>query len=585
MKALGTFVIVLAMLAGAAARGDDGALEARVVDVSVFEDGSGVFRFEGEGIVKDGGLTLDDLPMPAFGTLWFYSLDDGVTVKSVNSRESKVEKKRPIADSWTLLKNNPGKNARIVMKDGEKNAESGVATDWEIEGKIVSVSPDGQVFLETVQGVIACAVRDMRYVVVAEADTSETYTTDTRSIEVLLDGAEDGQAVRVGFSCLARGISWLAAYRMDLGEGKAQLALSASVINNAVDIASAQASFVVGAPVFALARQLSPLAQSNKNMDFTILRTQRSMNSSSLTKAPTLDELIQQNEALLAANMQGAWGEVAMSWDNVYYGHPPAPGAAVEKRVESKQLAGVAGNTAEALHLFYYTADEVTVDKDTSSDVILWTAENPVESLFVWNVSAPKVYQNPSYAKRLQDIYAGGLFSSKKVKDDGTSAVKYEKADPPSRCLKLVNETEHPWAAAPLMVYEDGRALGQIWLRYTPAGQETQVVVGPSPDVITHAAQCEIARQLDADTQFAGQYDMLTIEGSLKIENTRDEAATVEVRASYAGTPLWQDKTAEVATERRADTLNPLTTIKWEVTVEPGKEKTLTYRYTALVRH
>lgn len=576
--------VVLGVFASAAAGQETtGVLEAKVTDVTIFKGGAGIFRFEGEGVVKDGRLVVKDAPTPAFGTLWFWALDSGVTVTSVNSEQLAVERERGINDTWELLRSNCGKEARIVMKDGESKGETGAAQDWQIEGKIVSVSADRQVMLKTEEGVVACPVGQMRYAVVADAETTETTESRKLSMYVKLKGAEDGRKVRVGYSCLEAGIRWLPAYRMDLDGGKVRLALSASVMNDAVDIQGARASFVVGRPLFTLAGQAAPVSQANVLFDLSKFREQEAANVHGAGKAASWDELIGANLAQQgltnAAYPDTVDSETAgrtISWDRI----PEI------KWDDAAQGVAVASSFAEAYHLFYYTAEEVTVARDTSANVVLWTAENPVEHLFVWKVAMPQPYQTPAYAKRLREIYGGGLFTSGSVEDKSKTAVSYEEAIPPMHCLKMTNETGESWASAPLLVYEKGRALGQVWMQYTPGGREAKVVIGTATDIVAHKAQREIAREIEAQKQGKQEYDLVTTKGFLKLENKRDEKVQVEAKVELVGTPVAYEKGAEVTTLRGAGSgLNPETTMKWKVDVEAGKEKELIWTYKTYVRH
>lgn len=590
------FVLAFSFAAQAGeAEVEPGVLASKVVDVAVFKGGTGIFRFEGEGTVKGGQLVLKEAPKPAFGTLWFYSLDDGVKVVSVNSREIDVERERQITDMWELMRKNIGKTARVVMKDGEKSPEHGVPSDWEITGKIVSVSGDKQVLLESEEGLVACAVQEMRYAVVTGAETIEKTKGKKLDICVAVEGAAEGQKVRLGYSCLQSGISWLPAYRMDLASGKANLSLAASVINNVFDIAKSRASFVVGQPLFTLAEQLAPIAQRNAEIDLKEFARQEGANYFYWDEKADLDKMIASNTAQFDSLQRKGWaGGSYVTLAETGYGAAGVRGSTAGLPVAGRMFAtappapqeAVAGEAAEAWHLFYYTADDVTVAKDTSASVVLWTSENPVENLFVWNAPLPRAYQNPEYAKRLREIYTGGLFRASTVDDKSSDPVKYDESRPPVHCLKMTNETSESWASAPLLVYEDGRALGQVWLQYTPAGRDTQVVIGPTSDVRTWKALREVRREIGAHEQDKVKFDLVTYEGFFKIENKRDEKAALQVKTSFAGTPVSYDKGAEVTTERDAGTgLNPATTIEWKVDVEAGKEKVLTFKYTLYMRH
>ena len=243
------------------------------------------------------------------------------------------------------------------------------------------------------------------------------------------------------------------------------------------------------------------------------------------------------------------------------------------------------GEAAE--HLFYYTAENVTAAKNTSSNVVIHKTDIPVEHIFIWTVEAPPVYQNPEYAKRLREIYNGGLFTSDTVDDKSSAVFRYTEATAPVHCLKMTNKTSDPWAAAPVLIFEGERALGQIWFPYTPVGEEGQLVIGPAVDIAASSAEREIKRVIgESKKSSMGKADLITIEGSLQIENRRKTKATLEVVRKVTGTLLSADNNTEVTTRRdRGDGANPTALLKWSLTVDPGQKKALAYKYTKNVPH
>jgi len=562
LKVFSAAVVILAAASFALAQEAPapGILTAKVTDVAIFKTGSGIFRYEGEGIVKDGKLVLGETPSPAFGTLWFYALDGGVTVESVDARDISPKSEAPISDYYTLIHNNPGKRAKIVMKD------------WTLEGTILPT--DGgtpQIFLKTETGVAAIPQGELRYAEVADAKTTVERSTQKREISLTLKGAAEGQKVRIGYVCLQNGIRWLPSYHIDLEGATAHMALAASIVNDIADISGARASFVVGQPLFTLSNLLAPIVQSNKDMRLGEFYAQEVANVAANSKQMGVN----------AGRYQADYNEFMAQGE--YDGNGRAERASLARKPIE---VGMETTGASAGHLFYYTADSVTTAKSSSSNVVILKFDNPVEHVFVWRVAPPEVYQNAEYAKRLRDIYSGGFFTSDTVEDKGSAAVKYTEVPAPDNCIRMTNGTNDPWADAPVLIFEEGRALGQLWLPYTPAGEDAELVIGPAADIRVASAEREVKRVIgEGSSKSSGKDDLITVEGFLQIENRRKTVAKVEVTRVIVGTLVASDNNAEVTAHRAQGGPNPRATLKWTLDVKPAEKKILTYKYTRNVSH
>jgi len=321
---------------------------------------------------------------------------------------------------------------------------------------------------------------------------------------------------------------------------------------------------VVGEPVFTLASVLAPVAQSNTKMDLGEFYSQEAAN---VAQAP--------------ARLKISMGMAQADYSAYFPNGVQAEGVQQQPAV-GKQVTG-----APAAHLFYYTAENVSAGKGTSSNIVIRKADGPVAHVFVWFAGAPAIYQNPEYARRLREIYNGGLFTSDTVEDKTGAAVKYTEARAPIHTLKMTNSTEEPWADAPVLVFEEGRAVGQVWLQYTAPGADAELRIGPAVDIRTWSAEREVKRVIGeskAAKSSSGKGDLITVEGRLQIENKRKTKAALEITRLVEGTPLAADNDAEITTTRGGG-LDPTATLKWKVDVAPGEKKVLSYTYNKYVPH
>jgi hypothetical protein len=445
--------------------------------------------------------------------------------------------------------------------------------DWTLEGTILPTEGGAkEIFLKTETGVAAIPQGELRYAEVADAKTTVEQSAQKREISLTLKGSTEGQKVRIGYVCLQNGIRWLPSYHIDLEGSTAHMALAASIVNDIADISGARASFVVGQPLFTLSNLLAPLAQSNKDMHLEAFYAQEGANVKSNLKQMGISLGMYQTD----------YAEfVPEGESNFSIGTQTAPILGKPVQV-GKETTGAATG-----HLFYYTAESVTTAKSSSSNVVILKFDNPVEHIFVWRVAPPEVYQNAEYAKRLREIYNGGFFTSDTVEDKANVPVKYTQADPPANCLKMTNGTSDPWADAPVLIFEEGRALGQLWLPYTPAGEDAQLVIGPAADIRVHSAEREVKRVIGegSSSSSRAKADVITIEGFLQIENKRKAVAKVEVTRFIDGTLVTSDNDAEVTAHRAQGGANPTATLKWTLDVAPAEKKVVTYKYTRTVSH
>ena len=91
----------------------------------------------------------------------------------------------------------------------------------------------------------------------------------------------------------------------------------------------------------------------------------------------------------------------------------------------------------------------------------------------------------------------------------------------------------------------------------------------------------EIGRKLKAyDAGYRNYYDLVTLEGTLKIRNFEKRSARIVIQACITGKPIkasdngvCSQSTAELRLLQRKGS------VRWTVTLEAGRTKTLTYAY------
>ena len=157
-------------------------------------------------------------------------------------------------------------------------------------------------------------------------------------------------------------------------------------------------------------------------------------------------------------------------------------------------------------------------------------------------------------------------------------------ADKVWHSIRLENPTKLPWTTAPALVFANGRPMAQETLHYTPALGETLLRLTVANNVIAERSEVELSRQREATRRFGYTWDSVTIEGSVELRNFKDTAVSVILTKEIEGeaTPATGLRVTRRATEPRA--VNPIESLQWEIPLQPGQKKTITYQYKVYVR-
>jgi len=154
------------------------------------------------------------------------------------------------------------------------------------------------------------------------------------------------------------------------------------------------------------------------------------------------------------------------------------------------------------------------------------------------------------------------------------------------------NTLKVPFTTGVATAYSQWRPIGQGLMPFTAIGDEAIVRLTPAMEVIGDHEEREISREPVTEKREteSGKTEVvqvgwnITIEGTVKVRNTRSEPVTIIVRRTIEGEVLKASDKAEVKVQppaRIADR-NPVSEIRWQLTIPQG-EKTLTYQYRKFV--
>ncbi|MBI3911269.1 MAG: hypothetical protein HY320_10090 [Armatimonadetes bacterium] len=518
-----------------------------ITRVAVFKNGY-VFTFrEGEAKLQDGWAATTEVPVGVLGTVWGYSLTPGVTVGQLLASEKRSEQTQKVANLRELLRQNEGAQVRVKTDDKE-----------EFEGTLVVLAPpvptpsvgapavvpvDVQdIGIKSRDGVVLLNLSRVAHVrILGEPKWERPLPTLERRLAIRVEGAPAGAQARLGVAALERGIRWIPAYRIELKGDRvteARLELEASVVNDLADVKQAEFFFVVGVPHFLLKDTISPLSL---RATFTGL--------SAYFAEPD------------AGYGRAIMGQAARMEERLGPGGPP-PAAPLPTVLEEERLPALA-----AEELFLYQAPRLSLGKGERASLRLFSLTVPCAEVFEWTINDPP--QQPPYGGPPRP-------EQRLMLESLTERLWY--------ALKLKNDTGMPWTTGPALTFREWKPLGQDLMPFTAMGGEAIVKVTPATEVVGEHAQEEKARQRDALQAHGYLWDLVTVEGTIRLRNVKKEPVQVVVTRNVEGEVTEASDEGRISRQGlQLQAVNPNSVIRWDLTVPPG-EKVLRYTYRRYVQ-
>jgi hypothetical protein len=347
---------------------------------------------------------------------------------------------------------------------------------------------------------------------------------------------QPASGAKFSVSYLARGITWVPSYRIDISEEKtAQFSAEAQIINEMTDIESAQVDLVTGFPNIQFPDLPNPIAMSQPLADFlrslTAGRAEGSANRG----------FMGQQQALLMNNAYSV-----AEGDNVPL---PAYSAAAQ------------GETAE--DLFLYPVPKFSIRRGETATVPLFSADMPYRHLYTWKI-------------------ADQLEGDTSRQRSGTEAKTAEEV---WHVCRLINAAKMPLTTAVAEFVKGGQFVGQDTCYYTAAGAETSIRINRAMNVQAEQAEVEVERKRNAANFYGTGYDLVKVNGELKMRNRTDKSIDAEITKELSGEVLEKTHNAkDVQTARGLKQVNPRHNLTWLTSVKPGEEVKITYSYQLYVR-
>lgn len=515
-------------------------VETRVTRVALFKNGLAFFMRSGELPGQAGEIEIGPLPAASHGTFWL-GWDPQAKITNLASREVEVMEGRLALTIPELLKANVGKRVRLEFASEFRPAIEGVLRSFPEPAQQRQANPymaepvrpappnAGQLLMiETAGGMVAINPSSVDRIAFLEA--ANTTVADEYK-RVAISGMLAGGGGSVSAYYLAKGMTWVPSYLMDISQAqKGRLTAKACIINDIEDLKGASVELVTGFPYLEFSEIISPLAKKEDLAGFL----------NALSGGASQGRYRRESGAM----MQQVMANMAYSGETMAM---PDYGAAA------------AGATAE--DLFFYPLENVTLARGAVGYYPLFTQEVPYEHIYEWDI--------PDY-----------------MDDDE----HYRRSDDPSpqivwHSLRLTNGTGMPWTTAPAMTMEDGRLLGQAMLNYTPAGGQTMLKITQALGIKAEELELEVDRQVDAMRAHGWTYDLVTVSGTLAMRSHMDKAIKIKVTKLVTGQVSEHTPAADVQKLAAGlQRVNPRSRLTWEIEVKPGENVEITYQYKVYVR-
>ena len=334
--------------------------------------------------------------------------------------------------------------------------------------------------------------------------------------------ADDGKvpaAATLGMGYLRKGITWIPDYTLTvIDDETAELTLRGTLVNEAEDLIHCDVHFVVGVPHFAHTDYMAPIAVGQ------VIRM-----VSAAVAPPQVQTQIMQRAALVR-NIDTS------NQFNVVEQPVPAAGGDLGKALGNlPQMEGAAGTDYTV-----YTKKDLTVRRGEKAIVTLFRKRIRYSHIYRWTIP-------------------GGL----------------------QHYLVLHNATDTSWTTGPCLAVSGNQPLSEDLLKYVPKGGTGELPVTTAINIAHQTSETEVARKLKAHSPSHDFYlDLVTLRGEVMVKNFEKRKAVIVITANLPGKPTEASHDGEITIDTtKLKVLEWAGSIRWQITVEPGGTKTLSYSY------
>jgi hypothetical protein len=513
-------VFVLAASAYAAEAPDR--FKAAVREITVFKNGLALIAWQGEAEPNDGWVFTTDMPEPLEGTFWAFALGGAKAVET-KAEFRETETTAPCMNIPEILRANTGKSAILTVLTGEGKtrivsgtllpvAEKTITSESAVGGEqyydyrssryinnpaeiaaLKSTAYADVVGVKSASGAEYVRIADVTGVsITGEPAVTVSKKENTRTLSIKVTGAA-GRA-KVGFSCMQRGIRWIPSYKITrISPDKVRITLSATLINDAVDLENVKCHLVVGVPNFILKDQLSAMALREFMARLSSYFSTGGRGRTGDTNMYSNAMMSQTNIAGPSLSSGGGGGESAAG------SLPEDPSGRVED-------------------LYLYHRDGITLKKGGRLTFQIFEAECPCEDRYVWNippVPPSEMFRNMD-SDRMREL---------------SSAYYAAKA---RHVLRITNQSGQPLTTGPALILSNESVLGQELMTYTSAGAGVELPITTAVDISVQKTERETSRVPNV-TINDHNFTRVASSGTLTVTNRKQTPVKLTIRRAIFG--------------------------------------------------
>jgi hypothetical protein len=524
-------------------------VQGRIESVSMFKNGLAVVRHV-VSVDKPGDYIVENLSSdPVHGTFW---VESDATVK-VRASYQEVASDQLGLEGLNLQEGFAGQEVEISFK------EPGQAT---LKGTVERLAPGNHwdqnfnprpyydyayyrsnaypqavpysglsLAVRTPDGLDLIDPSTIAYLKVLSAKTM----VKTRKPVLILQVADVAKAgTKVGITYLTKGLSWAPSYRIDLLDAAGlSIEQSAVIKNEYADINDVEMKLITGFPQVKFAHVTSPLS-----LKTTLSQFFAQLNQPPVVATGMMANAMVQQQAMINVN-------------------------------DSMPVSGLdlgPSSQGEGVDLYYRSIGKNTLKEGEALFMSLSKAKADYQRIVEWVVPDTRSAEG----RPIQD---------------------YERQQNPDKfqeaawdAITFKNPFDFPMTTATVGIYSQGQFNGQSQSNWVNPGEKNVIYVTKALSIKTAFSEQEQPVERTTVNIAGHQHQKVTVTGSLTARNNRAQAVSMLIRRQFSGDLVSAtDSPESKLREEGIDSVNKRNELKWELTLQPGEEKKITYSYTVLI--
>ena len=147
------------------------------------------------------------------------------------------------------------------------------------------------------------------------------------------------------------------------------------------------------------------------------------------------------------------------------------------------------------------------------------------------------------------------------------------------------NPLKFAMTTASATIREDGQFRGQSQSNWTNPGQRSCLHITKALSLQTDHTEVEESGKRENEVWIGGRrYYRTTVKAEATARNFRSSPVTLLMKAQFSGALTEaEEKPGDTLRREGVFSVNPRHELEWKLTLPPGAEKKVTYRYTVLV--